>query len=48
MSWLPEMRDGVSRLSADDLGRRNRYVLRVLLSVIAVLMVAALLIGIRW
>ena len=35
-------------MTADDLGARNRRVLRVLLSVVLALIVAAFLVGIRW
>ena len=33
---------------ADDLGHRNRRLVRILLMVMAALIVASLLVGIRW
>ena len=33
---------------ADDLGHRNRRLVRVLLMVMAALVVASLLVGVRW
>ena len=33
---------------ADDLGHRNRRLLRILLTVMAALVVASLLVGVRW
>ncbi len=33
---------------ADDLGYRNRRLVRILLTVMAVLVVASLLVGVRW
>ena len=35
-------------MTANDLGARNRRVLRVLLSIVIGLIVAAFLVGIRW
>jgi hypothetical protein len=35
-------------MGGDDLGERNRRLLRVLLSIVAALVVAAFLVGIRW
>jgi hypothetical protein len=35
-------------MTGDELGTRNRRVLRVLLGIVAALVIAALLIGIRW
>ena len=35
-------------MTADDLGARNRRVLRVLLAIVLGLLIAAFLVGIRW
>jgi hypothetical protein len=43
------MRDAVTAVPGpDDLRARNRGVLRVLLLIVATLLVAGLLVGIRW
>jgi hypothetical protein len=38
----------VSTMDHEDLGGRNRRVLRVLLTIMATLIVASLLVGVRW
>ena len=40
--------DGMPAMAQDDLGYRNRVIVRVLLGIVAVLIVASLLVGVRW
>ena len=39
---------GSAAMSDDDLRERNRRLVRALLAVVAVLIVASLLVGVRW